>query len=220
MLVLTIGLNVLGKSPAAAYSVGACLMCMAYAVCDVSGAHFNPSVTLAVFLSGRCPEKTPQRTKAKMCMYFGVQIVAAVLGAFTYSTVYGGGSFRLGPGFVGEAWSPIALAEFAFTFLLCYVVLCVTVSKTTKNPSMFGLSMGACITVAGNAIGSITGASLNPAVSLGIAACHRASEGSLFAALYYSLVEILAGVCAAHAFNTTHALDLQEEETIGPPSSA
>lgn len=67
---------------------------------------------------GRCPEKTPQRTKAKMCMYFGVQIVAAVLGAFTYSTVYGGGSFRLGPGFVGEAGHHITCA------LVCVCVLC------------------------------------------------------------------------------------------------
>ena len=48
-LVLTVGLNVLGKSPAAAWSIAASLMCMIYALGSVSGAHFNPAVTLAIF---------------------------------------------------------------------------------------------------------------------------------------------------------------------------
>ena len=47
-LVLTVGLNVLGKSPAGAWSIAASLMCMIYALGAVSGAHFNPAVTLAI----------------------------------------------------------------------------------------------------------------------------------------------------------------------------
>merc|ERR1719214_433203 len=48
MLVFTVGLNVLAKSPAAAFSIAASLMCMIYALGDVSGANFNPAVTLAI----------------------------------------------------------------------------------------------------------------------------------------------------------------------------
>merc|ERR1719456_1093321 len=52
-LVLTVGLNVLGGSPGPVWSIAASLMCMIYALGGVSGAHFNPAVTVAILLSGR-----------------------------------------------------------------------------------------------------------------------------------------------------------------------
>merc|ERR1719378_868223 len=51
-LVLTVGLNVLGGSPAAVWSIAASLMCMIYALGNCSGAHFNPAVTVAVACTG------------------------------------------------------------------------------------------------------------------------------------------------------------------------
>ena len=53
MLVLTVGLHDLGKSKVGAFSIAASLMCMIYALGDVSGAHFNPAVTLAITLRGK-----------------------------------------------------------------------------------------------------------------------------------------------------------------------
>merc|ERR1719198_2894043 len=57
ILVLTVGLNVMAASPAGAWSIAASLMCMIYALGDVSGAKFNPAVSLAVFLSKQNDEE-------------------------------------------------------------------------------------------------------------------------------------------------------------------
>merc|ERR1719378_1910280 len=52
-LVLTVCFNVYGGSKCGAWSIAASLMCMIYALGNVSGAHFNPAVTVAIVLSGR-----------------------------------------------------------------------------------------------------------------------------------------------------------------------
>merc|ERR1719222_1727247 len=135
---------------------------MIYALGDVSGAHFNPAVTAAILLS-----KMTDLSGAKAVKYMVVQVAGAVVAAFTYSLIHQGKSFPLGPQ-PGYKWGQVAVAEIIFTFVLCFVVLCTAVSQKTASKTMFGLAIGSCVTVGGFAIGSISGGSLNPAVSFGI----------------------------------------------------
>merc|ERR1719161_2214029 len=92
-LVLTVGLNVLGKSPGPVWSIAAALMCMIYALGSCSGAHFNPAVTLAILCSGR--EKIPP---IEGLCYMGVQILGGVCSAYTYASIHHGATFPLAPG--------------------------------------------------------------------------------------------------------------------------
>mmetsp|Transcript_98532 Transcript_98532/g.180673 ORF Transcript_98532/g.180673 Transcript_98532/m.180673 type:complete len:456 (+) Transcript_98532:66-1433(+) len=211
MLVFTVGLNVLGKSPAGAFSIAASLMCMVYALGDVSGAHFNPAVTVAILCNGAIE-------KAKVlesCYYILVQLLAGILAAYSYAFVYHAESFRLEP--QGKnTMVQVAAAETMFTFVLCVVVLCTAVNEKTKSKDFFGLAIGSCITVGGFAIGGISGGSLNPAVSWGIAfASLLGGPGAFFLnALWYSCFETVGGVAAALLLKVTHMeVDAKKIET-------
>merc|ERR1740130_2588297 len=191
ILVLTVGLNVLGNSPAGAFSIAASLMCMIYALADVSGAHFNPAVTLAILLS-----KMTDLAPKKAGLYMLAQLAGGIVAAFMYSLIYSGHTFALGPQ-PGYKWGQVAVAEIIFTFVLCYVVLCTAVSPKTKSETMFGLAIGSCVTVGGFAIGSISGGSLNPAVSIGIASSQIMNGGFFYKALIYSAFELIGAGAAA-----------------------
>lgn len=198
VLVLTVGLSVLAKTSAAAFAIAASLMCMIYALGSVSGAHFNPAVTFTILLSGRT--KIPLVDAA---CYVGMQFLGALCAAVTYALMENGRSFPLGP--VGQfGYTSAGVAEIVFTFVLCFVVLCVA---TTKNalPEFYGLAIGSCVTVGGYAAGAISGASLNPAVSFGISLSHAFfGGGSMRSLLPYVVFELIGGVLAAATFYATH----------------
>jgi aquaporin Z len=200
-LVLTVGLNVLGKSTAAPFSIAAALMSMVFALGSCSGAHFNPAVTVAVICRGAVSASDGLKY---MCVQFGAGICAAA----TYAAIMNGETFQLNPHVY--RWDQVCGAEFVFTFLLCFVCLSVT---TVKEPlsEFFGFAIGMCITVGGFAVGSISRASLNPAVSLGISSSHIAGGGVFYPCLIYTAVELSAGVVAACVFRMTRPSEYPEK---------
>lgn len=207
MLVLTVGLNVLGASKAAAFSIAASLMCMIYAIGDVSGAHFNPAVTVAILCSGRGKIST-----GDACVYIGTQLVGGLAAAFVYQAVHDGTTFRLGPG-DGFGWPQVATAEIVFTFVLCFVVLCVATTAKAPAAEFTGFIIGMCVTVGGLAIGKISGGSLNPAVSMGIATSRKLVGGGDFTGgPSYSAFELIAGCLAAVIFRVVYPQEYEVAE--------
>jgi aquaporin Z len=197
-LVLTVGLNVLAESKAAAFSIAASLMVMINSTGDVSGGHYNPAVTVAILVGGR--DKIDVQ---KACLYIPTQIVGAIAAAFVYAAVHHGETFALGP--VGaHNWFGVAFAEIIFTFVLTFVVLCVATVKSPPAPEFIGFIIGSCVTVGGFAIGKVSGGSLNPAVSFGIASAQILNGGLFFKALIYSAFEIIGGVMAAIVFRVVY----------------
>merc|ERR1719407_456415 len=119
-----------------------------------------------------------------------------------YIALHGGKTLALGPG-KDFGWGHAAVAEIVFTFVLCFVVLCVA---TVKEPSkdMFGLAIASCVTAGGYAIGAVSGGSLNPAVSIGISGSHIIGGGHFYNCLIYSLYEFVGAGIAAGVFMVVH----------------
>jgi aquaporin Z len=218
MLLVTVGLNILAGSPSGAFSIAAALTCMIYALGDVSGAHFNPAVTFTILIA----KMDARLTWRKAFYYVVVQLIAGIVGAWTFMFLALRQFEKTGKGDLFHALSPskddwvkILFAEVMFTFLLCYIVLSVACSRSS-NKTMFGLAIGTCVTVGGNAIGSISGGSLNPAVSAGLnVACEMAGNPCRFlGVLLYILFELVGGFLAALSFAATHGPTEQEEGKI------
>jgi aquaporin Z len=156
-------------------------MVMVYAGGHVSGAHYNPAVTLAIWMRGRC--QTPD-----VVPYMASQAAAAVAAALVVGYLRPDAFTAMSPNV------PRALvAEALFTFALAYVVLNVATSKATAGNSFYGLAIGFTVLTGAFAVGDISGGAFNPAVALGITVMGLSS----WANIWIYLVACFAGAAAA-----------------------
>ncbi len=187
-LVLTIGLTVLGGTPMAPLAIGASLMIMVYMGGHVSGAHYNPAVTLAVAMRGKLP-------MAQVVPYWISQIAGALLAAVVVHSVMGK-TFAPAPGANVSAMSAL-LVEFLYTFALALVVLNAATAKKTSGNSFYGLAIGFTVVVAAFAGGGISGGAFNPAVGIGPTLIDVFMGGGSMSHLWLYIVGPLAGGAVA-----------------------
>ena len=157
--VLTVGLTVIdpGAGIAAPLAIGSVLMVMVYAGGHISGGHYNPAVTLAVWMRGRCPAPD-------VPFYMIAQWLAAVAAGLL--SLYLKGNPEITPMAPNVVYALIV--EFLFTFALAYVVLNTATSKNTVGNSYYGLAIGFTVVIAAYSAGAISGGAFNPAIALGI----------------------------------------------------
>ncbi|MCZ6554488.1 MAG: aquaporin [Thermodesulfobacteriota bacterium] len=194
-LVLTIGLVVIepGAGAFAPLAIGSILMVMIYAGGHISGGHYNPAVTLAVWMRGRCSGNDVPG-------YMISQFTGGIIAAFAVFLIKGDVLVE------ATVLSPIPslLAEFLFTFALCFVVLNVATSKNTSGNSYFGLAIGFTVLVGAYAVGSISGGAFNPAVAVGIITMGLIDISSIW---IFLIANFLGGIVAAIAFNALNPDD-------------
>ena len=166
--------------------IGFVLIVLIYAGAGISGAHYNPAVTVAIWLRGVLSRK-------EIFPYILSQVTAAI--AAGYAVLY----IKGGPVVQAMELDVVLtfIVEYIFTFLLCFVILVVATSSRTEGNSYYGVAIGMVVVVGAFFVGGISGGAFNPAVAVGFITMGTASINHFW---IFILANFLGGITAPLLF--------------------
>ena len=199
ILMFTVGNAVISLHPLAALAIGSALMIAVYAGGPVSGGHYNPAVSLAVWRRGKLStEELPRYLASQLAG----AIVAAWLVRYLQSpsiTAYAKAAFEATSKAPPRTIATM-LAELVWTTVLPYVVLQGATTKKSQGNSYYGLAIGFTVATGAVALGNVSGGVFNPAVFIGLCILGLKSWLSIFT---FWIPQFLGGFLAAELFKRT-----------------
>jgi aquaporin Z len=174
-----------GAGVLAPLSIGSVLMVLVFAGGHVSGGHYNPAVSTAVFVRGKMAAN-------EYAAYIVIQMIAALLGGLLVNAV--GGKQAHG---TFASTGKMLVVEFLWTFALAYVVLNVATARGTQGNSFYGLAIGFTVVVGAFALGGISGGAFNPAIAFGATIFGAFPWSHIW---IYLLADLLGGAVGAAVF--------------------
>ncbi|MDJ0928225.1 MAG: aquaporin [Gammaproteobacteria bacterium] len=166
-----------------AFTFGLVVMAMIYAVGDVSGAHLNPAVSLGFWLARRFPGR-------EVAPYAISQITGAVLASLLLLASFPDAA-TLGQTQPAAGSLTALVFEIAMTSILMFVILGVSTGAKEKG-LMAGMAIGGTVALCALFGGPVSGASMNPARSIGPAV----ASGELFDLWIYLIGPVTGAACA------------------------
>lgn len=188
-LVTTIGAVVLspgGAGALAPVAIGVALIGLVYAGGHVSGAHYNPAVTLAVFIRGKL-------AASDVVPYWVAQVAGGAAAAGTVLFVKGFPDVTAAT----PDLTRVLVVEFLFTFALCYVILNVATARLTSGNPYYGVAIGMVVMGGMFAAGPVSGAVFNPAVAIGLTIMGLSAVANIW---IFLVANFAAAVVAALTF--------------------
>ena len=194
-LVLIIGLS---QNPVA---IGLGLAVLVYMGAHISGAHYNPIVSLAMLINDQIELK-------EFSFYLASQLLGSLVA--TYFIMLLGNDFEVISN--TNDISSFFVAEILFTFLLVFVILNVALNKKLEGNQFYGLAIGLTVTAGAFAVGNISGAVFNPAVSFGPSLFSfidpqvvgaNISSSDFF--IYYLISGIIGSVIASYLYKKVYS---------------
>lgn len=213
ILVATVGNAVVSGSILAPVAIGAALMIAIYAGGHISGAHYNPAVTIAVWFRGKIG-------MIEMFFYWGAQIAGAIAAALLVRYIHGTTVLEIVATFSTQAnefqsqvlakakvqpatSAPghiIFVVELIWTAVLAWVVLNTATAKQNAGNSFYGLAIGFTVVVGAISLGGISAGVFNPAVFIGLSVMKLKPITDIF--LFWG-AQFLGGILAALVFKFT-----------------
>lgn len=181
------------------------LLVMIYAGGHISGAHFNPAVSVAMFMRGKI-------TKSELPGYFSAQLLGAIVAAIMIFYGFEKEGFTRGCGFLEFETGVFktALAEVIGTFALAFVILNVATARGTAGNSYFGLAISGTVLAMSLTVGRYSGGIFNPALAFGLGVHKSLCWEVLW---MFIIAPVTGGVLAAYAFKFVNGAD-EEPESI------
>ena len=171
-----------------AFTFGLVVMAAIYAVGEVSGAHINPAVTIAFWVSGRF-------SGARVGPYVAAQVAGALVASAVVAALFPE-SATLGQTVpAGTALQSLVL-EAVLTFLLMFVILGVAVGAKEVG-LLAGVAIGGVVAFEALMGGPVSGASMNPARSIGPALLGAVAGATDLSSLWVYLVGPTLGALVA-----------------------
>ncbi|KAL4563390.1 hypothetical protein LXL04_027431 [Taraxacum kok-saghyz] len=186
---------------------GVVVMVMIYSVGHISGAHFNPAVTIAFASIKRFPIKN-------IPAYVVAQILASTLASGSLKLIFNSKDNNLGATIPGGSDLQSLVLEFIITFYLMFVI-CAVATDNRAIGELAGLAIGSTILLNAMFAGPITGASMNPARTLGPAIVSNQYKGLWV----YMLGPITGAIAGAWAYNIIRFTNKPLREIVKSASS-
>lgn len=186
-LVLALGLtgNILGS--------GLLIIAVIYLGGHISGAHYNPAVTLAFWAARGMPLKT-------MLWYLLNQLAGALLGCLLIFLIVGT-SLQVIPS-TSSTSVQYTIVEFLFGFLLCMVYLTLFLTPYFRNNRIYGLAIGLSYTGILMVGQPVTGGVFNPALAAAISIVDFFDHGESYQYLHvYILSPAIGAIIAGNLFS-------------------
>jgi aquaporin NIP len=187
-----------------AITFGLVIMVMIYAVGHISGAHFNPAVTFAFALTRHFP-------RGRTLAYWSAQL----LGALSAAAVLRGSLGNIADVGATQPFGSQAqsfLWELALTFFLMFVIMAVA-TDTRAVGEAAAIAIGGTVGLDALFGGPVSGASMNPARSIGPALV----SGNLHALWLYIVAPIFGAVFGAVAYQFVRGEPVEATESLLAP---
>lgn len=181
--------------PGIAITWGLAVMVLVYSVGHISGAHFNPAVTIAFATCKRFPWK-------QVPAYVIAQVLGSTLASGTLRLLFQGHQNQFAGTLPNGSDAQSFVLEFIITFYLMFVISGVATDNRAIG-ELAGLAVGSTVLLNVMFSGAISGASMNPARSLGPAFVHKEYR----AIWVYILAPISGAIAGAWVYNLIRFTD-------------
>lgn len=175
-----------------ALASGLLIIPVIYLGAHISGAHYNPAVSISFWATGNMPQKT-------MWGYIGIQTAGAFAGCLMIYFM-AGSAFQTVP---SSAVTPLqyGLAELIFVLLLCMLYLTLFLTDQFRNNQIYGVAIGlsyAGILLIGE---PVSGGVFNPSVAIAASVVDYFDFGESYIYLpVFVLAPAVGGIFAGHLF--------------------